>query len=34
MAWIKDAAATVGLLAFILSAFGLADGLQAFFAAV
>jgi hypothetical protein len=34
MAWIKDAAATVGFLAFIVSGFGLADAMQAAFAAI
>ena len=34
MAWMKDAAATVGLLAFIVCSFGLADVAQAAFAAL
>ena len=34
MAWIKDAAATAGLLVFIVSGFGLADAMQAVFAAI
>jgi hypothetical protein len=34
MAWMKDAAATAGLLAFIVCSFGLADVAQAAFAAI
>jgi len=34
MAWVKDAAATAGFLAFIVGAFGLADAMQAAFAAI
>jgi hypothetical protein len=34
MAWTKDAAATAAMLAFLVSAFGLAGGLQVFFAAL
>ena len=34
MAWMKDAAATVGFLVFIVSAFGLADLMPAAFAAI
>jgi hypothetical protein len=34
MAWMKDAAATAGLLAFIVCSFGLAEMAQAAFAAI
>jgi len=34
MAWMKDAAATAGFLAFIVCGFGLADVAQAAFAAI